>query len=1160
MKKKLIVLCLVPMLLSGLITPHVYAGEGKPLFYTFDNFISSDDGTLPPSGFGMPGKKAYVSDTEEYAGVWSADLGGGNKALELRANKAGNFGSGFSVSADEYTDTQEISVSFYLNDYNIRRYFGVYDCNHYGNEFMQIRESNGKIFFLGEDTGFSALLKTWYDVKVTYNLNTKLGKCELFKDGVKVASTIKVKDIYAASAYGGIGVKKDISNVYVMHGKENAHFTGAIDNPASSYWDNIGLRKTAELIYPLCEVYDFDSAQGDDIAPPDGLTFVGAEKGKTFLSSYELDGEKVLKYTALGNKISGLEKTFGQSLSGKFVIMAQLTAQDLTSKRFFAVKSDMPLLVLDGESGKISIGDNILADFEVGKTYNVLLEVDSGAGKAKASIEQNGAKFSGELDISDKSFERLAFYINGTDENSVTFIDNLGFYSVGAFDAQISSHINKDGRVNKNEKLLVKFSNPLKSIPNVSLDGASVDSSLLSLNKENELELDISGLLDFDKQYTLLIDGAEDIFGNILSKSIDIKTVHGKEISDIFFTEKSGRVNASVNIIIHDAEPVNLIFGVAVYAEDGEMTAFNSVQYTSDIVLKTPAVDAAMPQGGYAEAFLIDRDTLMSYAKKQCIGNAPDCNESPLGEGVSFISSQADGRVTASGLGIGKKECCFAVLKPGKTRTDFENNPNDSVCHIKVFGNEYEKDGYFFPLKGFDGQFNVLYKSGETSEYIENAFTFYSETAINRVLGLVNAKIINPEEVLKSENAQPLSINTEDYFALGEKPHENIWRYVTQARSKLDGGKFAAIAEFANAYSRALLIQSINEADSGNMVLRLLEKYKRYVNIEEAEGYKTFKTLSDNLKNKVYSAISEGKNYSDVSDVFDAFNDCMICTAIANAENSIDVKSIITENNSWLLIDLSNYLALKNPYVVNDIIAGKSYKSAEEFKKDFENEAKKAYDAEKSHGSGKGSGGSAGSGSSGGDINVSFAPTNDFEKYSNRFKDMDSAPWARNAVGYLFAKGIVNGKTDDTFAPDDNITREEFAKLLVCAFGKNDSSARAEFSDIPADAWYSSYVATAVRVGIVKGRSAAVFGSGEFISRQDMAVMAARAAGVTQINADSPFKDYKDISDYAKGFVSALSERDIIKGKANNIFAPHETATRAESAVIIYRLLEMRGE
>ncbi|MEE1203608.1 MAG: S-layer homology domain-containing protein, partial [Bacteroidales bacterium] len=74
---------------------------------------------------------------------------------------------------------------------------------------------------------------------------------------------------------------------------------------------------------------------------------------------------------------------------------------------------------------------------------------------------------------------------------------------------------------------------------------------------------------------------------------------------------------------------------------------------------------------------------------------------------------------------------------------------------------------------------------------------------------------------------------------------------------------------------------------------------------------------------------------------------------------------------------------------------------------------------------------------------------------TNEFSDIKDIAWAKDAINKLSKKGIINGKGDNLFAPYDNITREEFASILVRLLGVNEVSSDINFSDVSDSAWYA---------------------------------------------------------------------------------------------------------
>jgi len=176
------------------------------------------------------------------------------------------------------------------------------------------------------------------------------------------------------------------------------------------------------------------------------------------------------------------------------------------------------------------------------------------------------------------------------------------------------------------------------------------------------------------------------------------------------------------------------------------------------------------------------------------------------------------------------------------------------------------------------------------------------------------------------------------------------------------------------------------------------------------------------------------------------------------------------------------------------------------------------------------------------------------------FADVNNGDWFKNNVEVMASKGIVKGYEDGSFKPQDKITRAEFAALLVRSFNLTDSTAVNSFNDVKSDDWFVGDVAAAAKSGIVAGLGNGTFAPRENISRQDMAVMISRALKVvknkkTEVSgAQVTFTDASSIDAYAQSDVAAAAKYEIIKGLPGGDFAPKNDATRAEASTMIFRL------
>ena len=217
-------------------------------------------------------------------------------------------------------------------------------------------------------------------------------------------------------------------------------------------------------------------------------------------------------------------------------------------------------------------------------------------------------------------------------------------------------------------------------------------------------------------------------------------------------------------------------------------------------------------------------------------------------------------------------------------------------------------------------------------------------------------------------------------------------------------------------------------------------------------------------------------------------------------------------------------------------------------------------------GGGSGSGGGRGSGgdvSGGGSVvlpDINPQPTNEPANGSAVYTDVPQSHWAYAYIKNLTDKNVLSGSGDGRFYPDSSVTREEFLKMILAAMNIPLKDSSVSFADADNNAWYAPYVAAAYEMGIVKGIDENTFGIGTRISRQDMAVMAARMLEQKGITADGEPFDYLDAAEvdgYAVDAVAALAALQVMNGNENNRFLPRAEATRAESAKIVYIIANM---
>lgn len=199
-----------------------------------------------------------------------------------------------------------------------------------------------------------------------------------------------------------------------------------------------------------------------------------------------------------------------------------------------------------------------------------------------------------------------------------------------------------------------------------------------------------------------------------------------------------------------------------------------------------------------------------------------------------------------------------------------------------------------------------------------------------------------------------------------------------------------------------------------------------------------------------------------------------------------------------------------------------------------------------------------GSGSSGGGSTGTETQPNE-NTWKNPFRDVNAEDWFCDAVQYVNENGFMKGVSDTEFAPEDDITRAMFVTVLYRA-EKEPEAPENGFRDVEKGSYYEKAVAWAAASGIVNGVSEDAFAPDKQITREQMAAILYRYAGFkgydTSVSGGREYTDRGMISDYAEEAVSWTAERGIMSGNPDGSFAPRDNSTRAQAAAVIMRLLK----
>lgn len=541
------------------------------------------------------------------------------------------------------------------------------------------------------------------------------------------------------------------------------------------------------------------------------------------------------------------------------------------------------------------------------------------------------------------------------------------------------------------------------------------------------------------------------------------------------------------------------------------------------------------------------------------VGTQAVCSAESIGvysDGGVSIEQQAENIKAGTDVTVMVTESAASSSEGGQS-----TNPPTGVKYIEVKTAEADGKYAFDFYLDKSGTYDCVVTSKDVSDTFKIVYTNKDENAamLSKIATAENAATV--ESILKESGAAETLMLADDSIYTkvmadstekdGFKPSYKIAEIIYAAEQN---SKITDPYEFIMAAKRAALLVAINGGSS--VTVANVDEYKDIILSDKAEISEYYVSVGAGY----LTGILKSERITDIADLEIKLKNAIILTNIKYSDSIDNTKAMLKLFSADLNISENK---LTTACVRS--MQGKEFDSVKDIKSYVD-----AYDNNgDNNGNGGNSGGSSGSGSSSGKGSVSGAKYSDTYKSQDGgtevnapFKDMDDVDWAVPAVTALFTKGIINGKTADEFRPNDNITREEFVKLLIKTFELNVLGNGMNFEDVKEEDWYYAYVRSAYYADIVKGVSETMFGAGQNITRQDIAVMSCRAADVSDVKIAETaqefiFADESDIAEYANDAVRLMQRGGIINGDENGRFNPEAYATRAEAAKIIYNLFLM---
>lgn len=488
-----------------------------------------------------------------------------------------------------------------------------------------------------------------------------------------------------------------------------------------------------------------------------------------------------------------------------------------------------------------------------------------------------------------------------------------------------------------------------------------------------------------------------------------------------------------------------------------------------------------------------------------------------------------------------------AVLLP-----DMFSSDNTGAYSYKT----YLPETVFKEGEGNEKEIKVIIRGKHLTEPIEDEFVFVRKSFVEDFESKMNTMTASQLKTAIENNRAVFGMNNGIYNSLVARGENLGELYSFMENYPTD---FSDINDFSSKLRdkfSAVAIKVLGNATEA-------QQYVDYLKVDNGVYNEYFDTLGNKddfyslLANKAFSA-------SDRAAAEDIVSQQLLLAKIKGSYHG-DVSEILNKyNKDYFKLDLTKYNSMDSTYSVDTKLVGSAagYTDMAEFRQTFE-AAVKSPDGNSngSNGGGSGKGGSRGSGS------VSAPSGISRPQKTNIFDDLDGYSWAEEAIISLYKRGVLNGVGDNNFAPGDRLTREQFIAMLVrCAGGKAELTGGSDikFSDVEEGSWYEPYVYAGIRCGIAEGMGDGIFGIGEYITRQDMAVMMSRflkfmGSPELSYNQGTDFTDTGDISDYAKISVGRMYNSGLILGDGSGRFRPLDNAGRAEAAVMIYRTVNYGG-
>lgn len=547
------------------------------------------------------------------------------------------------------------------------------------------------------------------------------------------------------------------------------------------------------------------------------------------------------------------------------------------------------------------------------------------------------------------------------------------------------------------------------------------------------------------------------------------------------------------------------------------------------------------------------------------------------------ITVSLDSRYQGKAVGL-------EVVKPRKSITDIGDTQSDVLSVLEFVGQENISDdgkAYFTVApSGEDAGYYTIYVNVKGGEIFKHTVAFAPKIVVDTLITSLEAvdtteadiakifkKPIDSEElagyaILGFGELPEFEIYQNDVYGQNEK-RNRIHKELRYLLAGKDYDKTQVQEQFVDSVYRSVIYTLDDVAE----LIQFLEQYPEKTGLTSAKLYETVYKNTEYIGSAAKKDIAEmlieipwtdsktgiaADGYATKADIVNEIDKAIFMGAIQNISDGYGkIGELITLGKDILIANGANFDSYNKADSKKVWQAVSNADSFENFVSKFNVAVRESTENKPSKPSS-----SSGSGGSSSIVQLpSVQQNNPPIEVKKSFDDIETVTWAKEAIEELYEKGLISGKSEGKFCPNDNMTRAEFVKVILLCLNLHDTQAQADFKDVEKNSWCYSYVASAYQLGIVNGYGD-IFGINDTITREDAATILLRCVGVVggelpEIRESANFKDFDDVSSYAKISVDALYKAGVINGMSETEFAPQENITRAQAIKMIHSLLKI---